>query len=65
MKPARACPLMASYRSRMAPEMANPSFGAMLSGICALHEDDLQRIAAASKVLNQFHAHFSIGKHER
>lgn len=39
--------------------------GALLSGICASHDDDLQRIAAASDVLNQFHAHFSTRKNER
>jgi hypothetical protein len=45
------------------PETAG--LGAMLSGICASHDDDLQRIAAASDVLNQFHAHFSTRKNAR
>lgn len=38
--------------------------GAMLSTICATHDDDLQRIAAAGEVLRQFHTHFSIRKNE-
>jgi hypothetical protein len=33
--------------------------GAMLSGVCASTDDDLQRIAFAGEALNQFHAYFS------
>lgn len=39
--------------------------GAMLSGVCASTDDDLQRIAQASEALNQFHAFFSSRKTER
>lgn len=39
------------------PETAG--VGAMLSGVCASTDDDLQRIAMASEALNQFHAFFS------
>ena len=39
------------------PEAAG--LGAMLSGICASSDDDLQRIAMGSEALNQFHAYFS------
>jgi len=35
--------------------------GAMLSGVCASTDDDLQRIAKASEALDQLHAFFSIG----
>ncbi|HKT76591.1 MAG TPA: chromate resistance protein ChrB domain-containing protein [Sphingobium sp.] len=36
-----------------------PGLGAMLSGVCASTDDDLQRIALASDALDQFHAFFS------
>ncbi|BBD98885.1 ChrB protein [Sphingobium amiense] len=39
------------------PEAAG--LGAILSGICASSDDDLQRIAMGSDALNQFHAYFS------
>lgn len=39
------------------PETAG--LGAMLSGVCASTDDDLQRIARAGEALNQFHAFFS------
>jgi hypothetical protein len=39
--------------------------GAMLSGVCASTDDDLQRIAMASEALNQFHAFFSNRKTDR
>jgi hypothetical protein len=42
------------------PETAG--LGAMLSGICASTDDDLQRIAIGSDVLNQFCVFFSSGK---
>lgn len=45
------------------PETAG--VGAMLSGVCASTDDDLQRIAMASDALNQFHAYFSNRKIER
>lgn len=45
------------------PETAG--VGAMLSGVCASTDDDLQRIATASEALNQFYAFFSNGKMER
>ncbi|MDE0947402.1 MAG: chromate resistance protein, partial [Sphingobium sp.] len=45
------------------PETAG--LGAMLSGVCASTDDDLQRIAAASDALNQFHAYFSNRKADR
>ena len=45
------------------PETAG--VGAMLSGVCASTDDDLQRIASASEALNQFHAYFSTRKSER
>ena len=39
--------------------------GAMLSGVCASTDDDLQRIASAGDALNQFHAYFSAREAER
>ncbi|KKW91654.1 ChrB protein [Sphingobium chungbukense] len=45
------------------PETAG--VGAMLSGVCASTDDDLQRIAMASEALNQFHAFFSNRKSDR
>lgn len=45
------------------PETAG--LGAMLSGICASTDDDLERIARGSDVLDQFHAFFSHGKDTR
>lgn len=39
--------------------------GAMLSGVCASTDDDLQRIGQASDALNQFHAFFSTRKTDR
>ena len=45
------------------PETAG--LGAMLSGVCASTDDDLQRIALASDALNQFHAFFSNRKADR
>ena len=45
------------------PETAG--LGAMLSGVCASTDDDLQRIALASDALNQFHAFFSNRKTDR
>ncbi|MBA4091265.1 MAG: ChrB protein [Sphingobium sp.] len=39
--------------------------GAILSGVCASTDDDLQRIAQASDALNQFHAFFSTRKTDR
>ena len=45
------------------PETAG--VGAMLSGVCASTDDDLQRIALASDALNQFHAFFSYRKTDR
>jgi len=39
------------------PETAG--LGAILSGVCASTDDDLQRIARAGEALNQFHAFFS------
>lgn len=39
------------------PETAG--LGAMLGGICASSEDDLERIARGSDALDQFHAYFS------
>ncbi|WP_375195624.1 chromate resistance protein ChrB domain-containing protein [Sphingobium sp.] len=36
-----------------------PGLGAILSGVCATSDDDLQRIAQAGEALNQFHAFFS------
>ncbi|WP_242124394.1 chromate resistance protein ChrB domain-containing protein [Sphingobium sp. Sx8-8] len=45
------------------PETAG--VGAMLSGVCASTDDDLQRIAMASEALNQFHAFFSNRKTDR
>ncbi|WP_339711340.1 chromate resistance protein ChrB domain-containing protein [uncultured Sphingosinicella sp.] len=39
--------------------------GAMLSGVCASTDDDLQRIASGGDALNQFHAFFSNRKTER
>ncbi|PJG46327.1 ChrB protein [Sphingobium sp. LB126] len=45
------------------PETAG--VGAMLSGVCASTDDDLQRITMASEALNQFHAFFSNRKSDR
>lgn len=45
------------------PETAG--VGAMLSGVCASTDDDLQRIASAGEALNQFHAYFSNRKGEQ
>ena len=42
-----------------------PGLGAMLSGVCASTDDDLQRIASAGDALDQFHAYFSTRKTER
>ena len=39
--------------------------GAILSGVCASADDDLQRIDQASEALGQFHAFFSTRKTER
>lgn len=39
--------------------------GAILSGVCASTDDDLQRIARASEALGQFHAFFSTRKTDR
>jgi hypothetical protein len=36
-----------------------PGLGAILSGVCASCDDDLQRIVQAGEALNQFHAFFS------
>ncbi|EQB07948.1 chromate resistance protein ChrB domain-containing protein [Novosphingobium lindaniclasticum] len=41
-----------------------PGLGAILSGICASCDEDLQRIAQAGEALNQFHAFFSARKTE-
>ena len=45
------------------PETAG--VGAMLSGVCASTDDDLERIAMASSALSQFHAFFSNRKADR
>lgn len=45
------------------PETAG--VGAMLSGVCASIEDDLERIAQASSALDQFYAFFSSRKNGR
>lgn len=45
------------------PETAG--VGAMLSGVCASTDDDVQRIALASDALNQFHLFFSNRKTDR
>ena len=45
------------------PEAAG--LGAMLGGICASSEDDLERIARGSEALDQFHAYFSNRKAPR
>lgn len=42
-----------------------PGLGAMLSGVCASTDDDLQRIAFAGDALAQFHAYFSNRKGEK
>ncbi len=42
-----------------------PGLGAILSGVCASTDDDLQRIAMASDALNQFHAFFSNRRTDR
>ena len=39
--------------------------GAMLSGICASTDDDLQRIAFAGEALGQFHAYFNNRKGDK
>ena len=45
------------------PEAAG--LGAMLNGICASTDDDLERIARGSDALDQFHAYFSNRKAPR
>jgi hypothetical protein len=45
------------------PETAG--VGAMLSGVCASTDEDLDRIARASEALDQFYAFFSSRKNER
>ncbi|NWK96386.1 ChrB protein [Sphingobium lactosutens] len=45
------------------PETAG--IGAMLSGVCASTDDDLQRIAMATATFDQFHAFFSNRKTDR
>ena len=45
------------------PETAG--VGAMLSGVCAATNDDMERIARAGVALDQFHAHFSRRKRDR
>lgn len=42
-----------------------PGLGAMLSGICASTDDDLERIARANDALDQFYAFFSDRKADR
>lgn len=42
-----------------------PGVGAMLSGVCASTDDDLERIARASDALDQFYAFFSNRKTDR
>jgi hypothetical protein len=42
-----------------------PGVGAMLSGVCASTEDDLERIERASDALDQFYAFFSHQKPDR
>lgn len=42
-----------------------PGVSAMLSGVCASNDDDLERIARASDALDQFYAFFSSRKNER
>jgi hypothetical protein len=42
-----------------------PGLGAMLSGVCASTDDDLQRIAFAGEALNQFHAYFTNRKGDK
>ncbi|MBU3077830.1 chromate resistance protein ChrB domain-containing protein [Sphingomonas quercus] len=42
-----------------------PGVGAMLSGVCASTDDDLERVARASDALDQFYAYFSSRKIER
>ena len=42
-----------------------PGVGAMLSGVCAATDDDLERIARAGDALDQFYAFFSNRKNER
>lgn len=42
-----------------------PGVGAMLSGVCASTDDDLERIARAGDALDQFYAFFSSRKAER
>jgi hypothetical protein len=45
------------------PETAG--VGAMLSGVCASTDEDLDRIARASDALDQFYSFFSSRKNER
>ncbi|MBU7590290.1 MAG: chromate resistance protein [Sphingopyxis terrae] len=45
------------------PEAAG--LGAMLSGVCASTDDDLERIARGGEALDQFHAYFGSRKGER
>lgn len=42
-----------------------PGLSAMLSGVCASTNEDMQRIASAGDALDQFHAYFSTRKTER
>lgn len=42
-----------------------PGVGAMLSGVCAATDEDLERIARASDALDQFYSFFSSRKNER
>ncbi|WP_313326319.1 chromate resistance protein ChrB domain-containing protein [Sphingobium yanoikuyae] len=42
-----------------------PGLGAMLSGVCAANDEDLDRIAKGGDALDQFHAFFSSRKTER
>ena len=42
-----------------------PGVSAMLSGVCASTDEDLERIARASDALDQFYAFFSTRKNER
>lgn len=42
-----------------------PGLGAMLSGVCAANDEDIDRIAKGGDALDQFHAFFSSRKTER
>lgn len=42
-----------------------PGLGAMLSGVCAANDEDLDRIAKGGDALDQFHAFFSSRKTDR